>query len=68
MTQTPATYDAEVTIPVNGFTWADHEFRGWSLSASGSVVYSEGDVVSNLTATASGIVFLYAVWEERGSG
>lgn len=64
MSQTPATYDAEVTIPVNGFTWADHEFRGWSLSASGSVVYSEGDVVSNLTATANGIVILYAVWEE----
>ena len=64
MSQTPATYDAEVTIPVNGFTWADHEFRGWSLSASGIVVYSEGDVVSNLTATANGIVILYAVWEE----
>lgn len=64
MAQTPATYDAEVTISANGFTWADHEFQGWSLSSSGNVVYSAGDVVSNLTAMANGIVTLYAVWEE----
>ncbi len=64
MAQTPALYDAEVTIPENGFTWVNHEFLGWSASPSGEVAYAVGDVVSNLTASANGVVMLYAVWQE----
>lgn len=37
-------------------------FSGWSNTASGSVVYTNGQSVSNLTSTAGGTVNLYAKW------
>lgn len=45
---------------------ADASFNGWATSASGSVVYSDGESVKNLTPVKNGTVNLYAKWT-RGS-
>ena len=62
MEATEATYDIETTIASNGFTWASHGFIGWATNETGSVVYAAGQMVSNLTVQANGVVTLYAVW------
>jgi uncharacterized repeat protein (TIGR02543 family) len=41
---------------------AGSTFDGWATSATGAVVYSNGQKVSNLTATQNGTVTLYAKW------
>jgi len=60
---TGATYDSEVTIAANEFTWVAHVFAGWATNVLGEVVYSAGQHVMNLTAQPNGVVTLYAVWE-----
>ena len=62
MSQLTTLYDEELSIAANGFTRVNYEFLGWAMSSNGNVVYSSGDVVSNLTETANGVVTLYAVW------
>ena len=57
------TYDTAKELTANGFTRSGYEFLGWSTSASGSVVYTDGQSVSNLSSSAGDIVDLYAVWE-----
>ena len=64
MNATAATYDSVTNLAANGFTWAGHVFTGWATNASGEVVYAAGQTVSNLTAQSSGVVTLYAVWED----
>ena len=46
----------------NKFTRSGYGFAGWATSANGSVVYSDGESVKNLTDTCNGTVTLYAVW------
>lgn len=55
------TYDKSGTLTPNSFTKAGYTFNGWATSAGGSVVYSNGASVKNLTS--NGTVDLYAVWE-----
>ena len=57
------TYDTAKALRSNGFTKSGYRFIGWSTSANGSVVYSDGQNVKNLTATDGGTVNLYAKWE-----
>ena len=57
------TYDTAKALTSNGFTKSGYRFIGWSTSANGSVVYSDGQNVTNLTATNGGTVNLYAQWE-----
>ena len=57
------TYDTAKALTSNGFTKTGYRFIGWSTSANGSVVYSDGQNVTNLTATDGGTVNLYAKWE-----
>ena len=64
MDATAATYDSVTNVAANGFTWAGHVFAGWATNETGDVVYAAGQTVSNLTAQSSGVVTLYAVWED----
>ena len=64
MEATAATYDAEATVAVNGFTRTGYRFMGWATDAAGEVVYAADQPVTNLTAQSGGVVTLYAVWEE----
>ena len=43
-------------------TTATYTFAGWATSDTGSVAYSDGQSVSNLTTTQNGTVNLYAKW------
>ena len=58
------TYDEEQPLPANAFTRENRFFAGWAAAADGAVAYADGEVVSNLTATADGEVTFYAVWAE----
>ena len=63
MTDTPATYDQDVSLRNNTFTKANNTFKGWATSASGSVAYNNGATVSNLSTMNGDEVTLYAIWE-----
>jgi uncharacterized repeat protein (TIGR02543 family) len=56
------TYDAVQSLAPNGFTKTGHSFDGWSTTPDGSVVYTDTQPVSNLTAANGGTVTLYAQW------
>ena len=64
MDATAATYDSEAVVSSSKFIWAGHVFVGWATSEDGEVAYVAGQAVSNLTTQASGVVPLYAVWED----
>ncbi len=49
----------EITLPAVGFSRSGYTFSGWSLSASGAVVYEDQVTVT----MGSSDVTLYAVWE-----
>ena len=51
--------NSSVTLPECDFTRTGHEFAGWALSSTGTVVYSDGQTI---TPTSS--MTLYAVWRE----
>lgn len=55
-------YGEAKTLTPNGFSKTGYSFAGWATSASGNVVYSNSQSVSNLTATNGGTVNLYAKW------
>ena len=57
------TYDVAKALTANAFTRTGYAYQGWATSAAGNKVYSDGETVSNLTATANGTVNLYAVWK-----
>jgi hypothetical protein len=63
MDGTAATYDSESTIAENGFIRDGYLFKGWAMEADGEIVYASGQLVTNLTSQAQGVVTLYAVWE-----
>ncbi len=56
------TYDAAKALTRNGFTRTGYTFSGWATSATGSVAHSDGESVTNLTATDGATFKLYAVW------
>ncbi len=62
------TYGASKALTANAFTRTGYTFGGWATCATGSVVYTDGQTVSNLTAIAGGTVMLYAVWVNGGLG
>ncbi len=55
-------YDEEKALTSNSFTRAGYSFEGWAMSAGGSVVYSDGQSVSNLSSTDGETIDLYAIW------
>ncbi len=64
MTPSAYTYDAEQALKKNTFTKTGCEFAGWATSSTGSVVYSDEQVVKNLAT--GGTVTLYAKWNVSG--
>ena len=58
-----ATYDSEIVLNYNKFTRTGYTCIGWSLTSGGTTNFSQGQCVSNLTATAGGTVTLYPVWQ-----
>jgi hypothetical protein len=60
------TYGETKALTSNAFTRQGYVFKGWATSPSGSVVYTDGESVSNLTGEDGVIVDLYAVWAKGG--
>ena len=56
------TYDVFKALTTNGFTKTGYAFQGWATSASGPVVYTNGQSVKNITSTNGDVINLYAVW------
>ena len=54
------TYDQPKNI--QSISRTGYTFAGWSTTADGAVVYTNGQEVSNLTATNGAIIDLYAKW------
>ena len=61
-TSVTCTYDSSCTLTKNGFAKTGYTFAGWAKSASGSVEYSNGKSVKNLTSINGDTVTLYAKW------
>lgn len=59
------TYDVAKALTSNAFTRSGYTFAGWATSATGSVVYSNGQSVSNLSSTNGAVVNLYAKWTQN---
>ncbi len=55
------TYNKAAYLKKNAFKRTGYTFKGWAKSPTGSVVYTNGKAVKNLT-TNGGTVKLYAVW------
>ena len=49
-------------LRTNSFTKTGHYFAGWATSSGGSVVYSDGQSVKDLSTTNGATVNLYAKW------
>ena len=56
------TYNTAQALAANAFTRTGYTFSGWSTTPSGSVAYTNGQTVTNLTATDGATVDLYAQW------
>ena len=63
MSNQSMTYDTAANLTANTFTRDKYTFKGWATSAGGSVEYTDGQSVKNLTATDGATINLYAVWE-----
>ncbi len=62
MANSTHTYDIEKTLTANGYTLAGHYLQGWATSEGGPVVYTNGQVVKNLSSLKNDVVNLYARW------
>ncbi len=60
------TYNKAAYLKKNAFKRTGYTFKGWAKSPTGSVVYTNGKAVKNLT-TNGGTVKLYAVWKPYSS-
>ena len=59
------TYDAPQALTSNAFTRTGYGFAGWKTNETGSAVFADGAVVSNLTATADATNTLWATWTAK---
>ena len=55
-------YGTAQKLSANAFKNGMYAFAGWAMKPDGEVVYADGQSVENLTASANGVVTLYAVW------
>lgn len=58
-------YGTAQNLTLNAFEKAGYTFKGWATTANGTVVYADGENVSNLTTKPNGTVNLYAVWADE---
>ncbi|MFC4245205.1 InlB B-repeat-containing protein [Gryllotalpicola reticulitermitis] len=56
------TYDQAAALSTNTLTRSGYTFAGWATTAGGAPAYTDGQQVTNLTATDGGTVTLYATW------
>ena len=56
------TYDAQQALTSNAFTKTGYSFDGWKTNETGSAVFGDGAVVSNLTTEADATNTLWATW------
>lgn len=56
------TYGAAAALRTNAFVRPGYEFAGWAKNSSGSSVYADGAIVTNLSAVQGAVVNLYATW------
>ena len=63
MSNQSMTYDTAANLTANAFTKTGYTFKGWANSAGGSIAYTNGQSVKNLSAEQGATVNLYAVWE-----
>ncbi len=56
------TYGVAKALTANAFAKTGYRFTGWATSATGAKAYNDKQSVSNLTATAGGVVNLYGLW------
>ncbi len=63
MPDQPFVYGEEQSLSNIVFKATDRRFAGWATEKDGIVEYDDGEVVSNLTETANGVVTLFAAWE-----
>lgn len=56
------TYGTAKALTSNGFSRAGYTFAGWATTPTGSVAYTNGQSVTNLTSTQGATVTLYAKW------
>ena len=61
------TYGTAKALTSNGFSRAGYTFTGWATTPTGSVAYTNGQSVTNLTSTHGATVTLYAKWTENKS-
>ena len=57
------TYNTAQNLTANGFSRIGYDFMGWSTTPNGSVAYTNGQSVNNLTNQNGAVVNLYAVWQ-----
>jgi uncharacterized repeat protein (TIGR02543 family) len=58
------TYDVSQNLNTNTFTPpAGYTFAGWAMSTGGSVLYTDGQLVSNLSNSQGATVPLFAKWD-----
>lgn len=62
MEPTACTYGKTATVASNAFVREGYRFAGWGTSATGGVVYAEGQGVKNLASASGAVVTFYAVW------
>ena len=58
-------YDETKTLTGNAFYNNGLKFKGWSTSSTGSVNYTDKQLVKNLSSTDGAIIDLYAVWDAK---
>lgn len=67
MADMSVSYDETKSLTLNSFTRSGYAFVGWDTASSGlSIVYTDGQSISNLTSTNGATINLYAVWESNG--
>lgn len=59
------TYNFAKTLTANGFGKTGYTFIGWATSATGAVVYSNQQSVTNLSSTNGATITLYAKWQAK---
>lgn len=59
------TYGTAQNLTPNAFEKYGYNFAGWAKTSNGSVAYTDGQSVSNLTSTNNATVNLYAKWTEK---
>lgn len=63
LADSPATYDKSITLRPNVFTRRGYNFAGWARTEGGAVVYTDKEMVKNITSVNGAVIDLYAVWE-----